>query len=113
MTKKLITVQKAKEELKRLQNYIELVENYHADTIEKAIIKEYAYTNSLTEVVKRVNNNGLHQGEPIVKNYVTAVINGKPMDELHKLMGQGYRERIKSNKKKQPVRPLFHTNEMF
>jgi hypothetical protein len=42
----LITVRKAKEEIKRLQFYINLVEDYEADTLEKLIIKEYAFENS-------------------------------------------------------------------
>jgi hypothetical protein len=53
MATKLITVSRAQAEIKRLQQYISLVEEYQADTLEKWIIKEYAYTNSITEVVKR------------------------------------------------------------
>jgi hypothetical protein len=44
---KLITVRRAKEEIKRLQEYIDLAESYEADTLEKLIIKEYAFTNSM------------------------------------------------------------------
>ena len=55
---KLITPQRAKEEVKRLQEYIELVESYEADTLEKWIVKEYAFTNSMVEVVKRANDRG-------------------------------------------------------
>ncbi|WP_353853970.1 hypothetical protein [Bacillus sp. Bos-x628] len=55
---KLITVQRAYDEIKRLQHYIELAETYEADNLEKWIIKEYAYTNSITEVVKRANSKG-------------------------------------------------------
>jgi hypothetical protein len=44
---KLITVERAKSEIKRLQYYVNLVESYEADTLDKAIIKEYAFTNSV------------------------------------------------------------------
>ena len=44
MASKLITVERAEKEINRLQKYIELVENYEADTLEKWIVKEYAYT---------------------------------------------------------------------
>jgi hypothetical protein len=58
MAPKLITVERAEKEINRLQKYIELVENYEADTLEKWIIKEYAYTNSIVEVVKRISDRG-------------------------------------------------------
>lgn len=48
---KLITVQRAEKAMQQLQYYI-LVESYEADTLEKWIIKEYAYTNRLVEVNK-------------------------------------------------------------
>jgi phage tail protein X len=55
---KLITFKKAEEEIGRLQQYLNLVESYETDTVEKLIIKEYAYTNSITEVVKKLNDRG-------------------------------------------------------
>lgn len=55
---KLMTVYNAKEEFKRLQKYIDLAELYEADTFEKLMIKEYAYTNSVTQVVNILNNHG-------------------------------------------------------
>ncbi|WEZ71216.1 hypothetical protein [Bacillus altitudinis] len=42
MATKLITVTRAQAEINRLQQYISLVEEYQADTLEKWIIKEYA-----------------------------------------------------------------------
>ncbi|MDR4948128.1 hypothetical protein [Neobacillus cucumis] len=59
MATKLITIPRAEAEIRRLQQYITLVEEYPADTLEKWIIKEYAYTNSITEVVKRANAKGM------------------------------------------------------
>lgn len=63
---KLITVQKAKEEIQRLQTYIELVEGYNVGTIEKMIIKEYAITNSIAKVMKNL----MHQGIIVEKETV-------------------------------------------
>lgn len=37
---KLITVERAKREIKKLQEYVDLVESYEADTLDKLIIKE-------------------------------------------------------------------------
>ena len=89
---KLITPQRAKEEVKRLQEYIELVESYQADTLEKWIVKEYAFTNSMVEVVKRANDRGFaNNGSPIDKKFVVSIINSsKVNDELHRLLRRGY-----------------------
>lgn len=102
MATKLITVQGAEEEIKRLQHYVNLAESYEANTIEKWIIKEYAYTNSIREVVLRAEQKGLTQrsGEPIDKAFITSVIDGKATDELHRILRSGYRLRIKPNKRK-------------
>ncbi len=96
MAPKLITVERAEKEINRLQKYIELVENYEADTLEKWIVKEYAYTNSIVEVVKRINDRGFTINErPVDKKYVTSILDGKIMDELHRFLRLGYRQRIK------------------
>ena len=73
---KLITVKKAKEEVKRLQDYLELVENYTADTIEKWVIKEYAYTNSMLKVVRSAYEQNITQnGHSVDKAFVFLVLN--------------------------------------
>lgn len=82
MAKKLITVSKAQTEIKRLQQYITFVEEYQADTLEKWIIKEeYAYTNSITQVVKRSNAKGI----TLDQSYAKSVLKGKASDELHRM----------------------------
>jgi hypothetical protein len=71
-----------------LQYYIDLVESYEADTIEKLIIKEYAFTNSAAEIVRQFERRGITlNGKPIEKSEVIAVISGKAPDELHKILG--------------------------
>jgi hypothetical protein len=95
----LITVQRAQAEIKRLQHYVDLVESYSADTLEKWIIKEYAYTNSIIEVTKRANDrNFSRNGLEIDKVYVTSVIANKATDELHKILKSGYKRKAKLNK---------------
>jgi hypothetical protein len=79
MATKLITVSRAQAEIKRLQQYISLVEEYQADTLEKWIIKEYAYTNSITEVVKRATA----KGKTLDQAYAKSVLKGKASDDLH------------------------------
>jgi hypothetical protein len=55
MPVKILTIPSAKKEIIRLQNFINLVETYEANSLEKWIIKEYPYTSSIREVVIRGN----------------------------------------------------------
>jgi hypothetical protein len=96
---KLITVRRAKEEIKQLQDYIDLAESYKADTLEKLIIKEYAFTNSIAEVTRVLNRRGfLVNGKIIEKQDVLAIIKSKPKDELHGLLRSGYLSRTKHSR---------------
>lgn len=96
MASKLITVPRAQAEIRRLQQYITLVEEYQADTLEKRIIKEYAYTNSITEVVKRANAKGM----TLDQAYAKSVLKGKASDDLHKMLKFGYLARLKPKKER-------------
>lgn len=86
---KLITVDRAKVEIKRLQHYVDLVEAYDADTLDKAILKEYAITNSIDEVSRRLNT---------TKEYISTVIRRRGTDELHKLIRSGYMVRTRPHR---------------
>ncbi|EKN69280.1 hypothetical protein BABA_10471 [Neobacillus bataviensis LMG 21833] len=97
---KILTVPSAKEEIRRLQYFVNLVETYEADSLEKWIVKEYAYTSSIKEVVIRGNKRGLKSnGVELEHEFVKNVIAAKPKDELHRLVRANYRLRIKSNKR--------------
>jgi hypothetical protein len=93
---KMITVSKAKDEIKRLQEYINLAELYEADTLDKLIIKEYAFSNSIAEVVRVLHRRGIQlDNKAVEKEYVTNVIKGKAMDELHRILKMGYLRKTK------------------
>jgi len=98
---KLITVQRAKNEIRRLKEYVTLVESYEADSLDKWIIKEYAYTNSAIEIVRRANARNFitDNGCPIDRKYVISVISRKSNDELHRILRQGYKLKIRPNKR--------------
>jgi hypothetical protein len=98
---KLITVKKAQEEIIRLQEYVDLVDSYEVSTLDTWIIKEYALTNSIKEVVKQGAVAGMIQpnGESLDKAYIVSVINGKATDKLHRLVKSGYRLKIKPSQK--------------
>lgn len=93
---KILTVPSAKEDIRRLQQFIQLVESYEAETLEKWIIKEYAYTSSIREVVLRGNKKGFkHNDSDLDFSYVRSVISAYPKDDLHKIIKGNYRIRLK------------------
>lgn len=98
---KLITVKRAEEEVKRLQDYLDLVIDYPVDTIEKWVIREYAYTNSMVKVVKHAREQSITKdGIPVDREFVLSIINGDPKnDGLHKLLKAGYKSKIRSSQK--------------
>lgn len=105
---KLITVERAKREVRRLQHYIGLVESYDPDTLNKWIVKEYAYTNSIKKVIEIANlEERTLNGEPLSREYAVSVINGKTNDELHKILRSGYRLKIKPNTRKYKKWPHY------
>lgn len=106
MTKtKLVTVKKAKEEIKRLQEYIDLVESYHADTLERLIIKEYALSNSIAEVLRVLEHRHiLKNGKPVEKQDALDVIKSKPQDKLHRLVKSAYMAKTKHSRSVTPFK---------
>lgn len=100
MTNRLITLNNAKAKVKKLNDYIDLVENYETDTIEKWIIKQYAITNSMKKILEiAVEEEITHNGEPLEHQFLVSVINGKKMDQLHHFLRVGYRRAYKPNKR--------------
>jgi hypothetical protein len=97
----IITVPSAEKEIKRLQHFLEVVESYEADTLEKWIIKEYAFTGSIRDVLLSANARGLtRDGIELDKGFVSGVIAGYPKDELHRTVKANYRLRTKRHSKK-------------
>ncbi len=93
-------IEKAKEEIRKLQEFVELAESYRPDTPERHIIREYAFHNSMPLVIKNLNKKGiLKDGAEIIKKDVIYVLNSKPKDELHRIIQSWYKRKISSNKK--------------
>jgi CRISPR/Cas system-associated endonuclease/helicase Cas3 len=108
----IISVEKAKEEILRLQQYIELVETYEANTLDKLIIKEYALTNSIDKTVKAVNAAGYTINQKVVeRDYVVSLLKKRGKDELHKLVRSAYMEKTKY--KRAVERRLRQRNSTF
>lgn len=100
MPSRLITLDRAKAKVEELNHYIELVENYETDTIEKWIIKHYAITNSIKEMLEIAHAEGItHNGDQLQHEFVVNVIMGKKMDELHHVLKKGYKRKYRPSKK--------------
>ncbi|PSL42115.1 hypothetical protein B0H99_101363 [Planomicrobium soli] len=101
--KRFPTVGEAKKEIESLQSFIMLAEAYPEETIEQQIIKLYAYTGSIKEVVSEINIERTKQQLELIDNtFVSEVIQSKPADPLHKLLRSNYMSKTKHNRKKNP-----------
>lgn len=101
MPNRLITLERAKREVLRLQDYIDMVEQYEATTTDQWIIKNYAITNSMRKVLELAAEENICVGnKPIDYEYIVELINGQPKDELHRILRLGYRQKIRQSKRK-------------
>lgn len=91
---KLITVKRAETEIAKLQHYLYLIESYADDTLEKKVIKEYAITNSIVEVIKNLSEHGY----TVDKDYIVTTLKSKGKDELHRMIRSGYMKRTKPSR---------------
>ena len=92
----LPTVYKAKAEIGRLEQFVTLAECYGEQTIEKQIIKRYAFVGSVAKVVAQLNDERVQTGlAPIELTYAKEVIQSKPADDLHRIVRTNYRRKIR------------------
>ncbi|MFC6038901.1 hypothetical protein ACFPYN_05460 [Paenisporosarcina macmurdoensis] len=103
--KMLKTVDAAKKEIKELQDFVFLVENYEVKSVEQKILKEYAYSGSIVKVVANINNEfGL---DTIDHTFVSDLLKSKPQDELHKRMKAHYLDKTRHTRKKPSKAPEY------
>jgi hypothetical protein len=97
----LISIEKAKSEIERLQHYIDLIENYQPDTLDKFIVLSYAKTNSIDKTFELVWEHGYTLNQrPIERDYIVKVLNQIGKDELHKLVRSAYMAKTKVHRSK-------------
>lgn len=96
--KMLKTVDAAKREIKELQNFVSLVENYEVTTIEQKILKEYAYVGSIVKVVENINEE--FGSNMIDKTFVSNLLKNKSQDELHKRLKSNYLLKTRPSRRK-------------
>ena len=97
---RLIALPQARMEAKQLLVYIDLVELYEADTLEKLIIKEYAYTYSIRQVLKIFKERGITKDNRAVEREdIVAVLKKKSADPLHRIVRRMYMRKISHTKR--------------
>jgi len=94
----LKTVEATKKEIKVLQEFVSLVENYEVTTLEQKILKEYAYLGSIDKVVENINRE--YRSEVIDKTFISSLLLSKPQDELHKQLKSNYLKKRRPSKRK-------------
>ena len=103
--KNIKTVDAAKKEIQKLEEFVSLVENYQATTLPQKIVKAYAYSGSIAKVVATINNE--YGPDTIDKTYVTDLLKSKPQDELHKHMKANYLTKTRHTRKKPSKLPAY------
>lgn len=77
-------IEEAKERIKELQDFIEQIESYQADTLEKESIFLYVQLESVTKVAVELNKKGYKVGNrKVISKDVSDIIRQKPIDDLH------------------------------
>lgn len=81
-----MNIEQARNQIKELENFIKMIENYEADTFEKKAIKLYVLKENVTEVANELNVKGYRIGNrKVVGKDVSDIIRTKPTDEMHSL----------------------------
>ena len=79
-------IEEAKERIKELERYIELVEKYEPKTMEQEAIKLYVLLENVTKVTKELNEKGYKiENRKLVTTDVSKILKTKPKDKLHEL----------------------------
>mgnify|MGYP001363840304 FL=1 len=90
-------IEEAREEIKRIERFISLVESYRPQSFEQEAIKTYVLIESVNKTAAVLNEKGFRIGKRKVSGKdVSYIIRSKPDDELHQIA----HDMFKYNKKK-------------
>ena len=88
-----MTVDEAREQIQRLEDYIELIEGYVPETFEQHAIKLYVMHEHVAKVATMLNELGFRIGKrKIIGTDVSDVLRAKPIDELHEMAVKLFRQ---------------------
>lgn len=79
-----MNIEQARTRIRELENFIEMVENYTADSFEKEAVKLYVLTESVTKVAEELNDKGYRVGNrKVIGKDVSDILRSKAEDDLH------------------------------
>jgi len=86
----------AKEQIKKLEEYIEKVENYEDDSFEKKVFKLYVLRENVTKITKELNEEGHRIGNrKLITKDLSDLIRSKPTDDMHELARKLFNQNMK------------------
>lgn len=84
-------IEEAKEQIERLEKYIEAVESYQPTNMEEEAVYLYVQLESVTKVVKMLNDKGYRAGNRKLNTVdISTIIKSKPKDSMHEMAKQRY-----------------------
>ena len=84
-----MNIEQAKQQIKELEEYIQLIETYQANTFEQESVFLYVQLESVSKVADELNKKGYKVGNRrVISKDVSDVIRSKPTDEMHVLAKQ-------------------------
>jgi hypothetical protein len=79
-----MNIEQAREKIRKLEDYIEMVETYQADNFEKEAVLEYVLIENVNNVATALNKRGHRIGNrKVVGKDISDIIKSKPNDVLH------------------------------
>lgn len=89
-------IETARDRIKELENYIELMESYVADSVEKKVLYAYILVGSVADVAKEINEEGYRllttNGErKYIGKDISNIINSETLDDLHEIAKKKFR----------------------
>jgi hypothetical protein len=77
-------IEEAKQSIKELENYIQLIESYQANTFEQEALFLYVQLESVSKVSDEMNKKGYKVGNrKVISKDVSDIIRSKPIDNIH------------------------------
>ncbi|QFF98692.1 hypothetical protein PB01_07515 [Psychrobacillus glaciei] len=91
----------AKDQIKKIEEYIQKVENYVADAFEKKVFKLYVLRENVTKITKELNEEEYRIGNrKLISKNILDLIRRKPTDEMHEMA----RKLFNQNKKRSALK---------
>ncbi|MGY3717169.1 hypothetical protein ACWE42_16785 [Sutcliffiella cohnii] len=84
-------IEEAKKQIEMIEEYIRKIESYEPTTMEQKAIYRYVQLESVTKVVKELNEEGYRIGKRKLNTVdISEVIKSKPKDDMHEMARKMY-----------------------